>query len=103
MEIYIFFIVLGLLIAAIPAVIANEKGYNYLFLWYLFGVFFFFPALICAIAFEDKTKKISDNKKSQIDNLEEKLVKLNDLYEKKSISKEEYEKLKKDYINGVLN
>ena len=60
MELLIFGIILG----AIPGMIANSKGRNF-FLWFLYGLLIFPIALVHSILMK------SENKKQEIDNLQD--------------------------------
>ena len=60
MELLIFGIILG----AIPGMIANSKGRNF-FLWFLYGLLIFPIALVHSILIK------SDNKKQEIENLQD--------------------------------
>ena len=80
-------------IALIPSSIASKKGYSALG-FYFFGLFLFIPALIVAICIVDKDIQFEK------DNLDL-LLRYNQAYSKGLISKEAFEKRKKELLEDM--
>lgn len=89
----VFYLLLFGVLALIPSSIASKKGYSAVG-FYFFGLFLFVPALIVAICIVDKDIQFEK------DNLDL-LLRYNQAYSKGLISKEAFEKRKKELLEDL--
>lgn len=87
---YIVLAIFAVIFACVVAAIAQRKGYSYWGFW-LFGFFFFLPALVVVLLIGYKNAKLIDPA--------EELSKFKDLLDRGAITQEEYNRQKKALLS----
>ncbi len=90
----VFFVALGF----IPANIAKKKGYSFGLYW-LFGFFLFFPALIVSLCIDDKNAPRQYFQPPASAGTADELKKYSELHEQGVITDEEFAKIKKKLLD----
>lgn len=100
----IFFIIIPLILfvglAFIPASIVKKKGYSFGLYW-LFGFFLFFPALIVSLCIEDRNDPRQHYQQTASVSTADELKKYSELHNQGVITDEEFEKVKSNILNKL--
>ena len=96
----IVLLLLFLGLGAIPANIAYKKGYSFGLYW-LFGFFLFFPALIVSLCISDKNAPQQYFQPPVPVSAADELKKYSELHDQGAITDEEFQKIKSELLNKL--